>query len=47
MIEETPAKDTFNVDETGLFYKCTPDKTLNLRATVAVGERIANNESLF
>ena len=27
MIEETPAKDIFNVDETGLFYKCMPDKT--------------------
>lgn len=26
MIEETPAKDIFNVDKTGLFYKCTQDK---------------------
>ena len=31
MIEETPAKDIFNVDETGLFYKCTPDKTLTFK----------------
>lgn len=23
MIKETPTKDIFNVDETGLFYKCT------------------------
>ena len=43
MIKETPAKDIFNVDETGLFYKCTPDKTQLLRATVAVGDRIAKN----
>ena len=25
IIEETPAKNIFNVDETCLFYKCTPD----------------------
>ena len=31
MIEETPAKDIFNVDKTGLFYKCTPDKTLTFK----------------
>ena len=43
MIKEMPAKDIFNVDETGLFYKCTPDKTQLLRATVAVGDRIAKN----
>lgn len=28
LIEDRPAKDIFNVDETGLFYRCTPDKTL-------------------
>ena len=28
MIEETPDKDIFNVDEIDLLYKCTPDKTL-------------------
>ena len=31
MIKETPAKDIFNVDKTGLFYKCTPDKTLTFQ----------------
>ena len=31
MIEETPAKDIFNVDETSLFYNCTPDKTLTFK----------------
>lgn len=28
MIDDYADKDVFNVDETGLFYKCTPDKTL-------------------
>ena len=31
MIKETPAKDIFNVDETGLFYKCMPNKTLTFK----------------
>ena len=31
MIQETPAKDIFNVDKTGLFYKCMPDKTLTFK----------------
>ena len=31
MIEETPAKDIFNVDETGVFYKFTSDKTLTFK----------------
>ena len=44
MIEETPAKDIFNVDETGLFYKCTPNKTLTFKGDrCSGGERIAKN----
>ena len=31
MIEKTPAKDIFNADETGLFYKCTPDRTVTFK----------------
>ena len=31
MITETPAKDIFNVNETGLLYKCTPHKTLSFK----------------
>ena len=37
MIEETPAKDIFNVDETGLFYKCTPDKTVTFKGDCCSG----------
>lgn len=39
MIEETPANNIFNVDETGLFYKCTPDKTLTFK-----GERCSGGK---
>ncbi|UYV71793.1 hypothetical protein LAZ67_9000425 [Cordylochernes scorpioides] len=28
LIQDKDARDVFNVDETGLFFKCTPDKTL-------------------
>lgn len=31
MIEETPAKDIINVDETDLIFKCTPAKTLTFK----------------
>ena len=31
MIEETPAKDIFNVGERGLFYKSMPNKTLTFK----------------
>ena len=37
MIEETPAKDIFNVDETSLFYNCTPDKTLTFKGNCCSG----------
>lgn len=39
MIEDRNAKDIFNVDETGLFYKCTPDKTLAFK-----GERCSGGK---
>lgn len=31
MIGDTDDKDVFNVDETGLFYKCTSDKTMTFK----------------
>lgn len=37
MIESTPAKDIFNVDETGLFFKCTPNKTLAFKGETCSG----------
>ena len=39
MIEEAPAEDIFNVDETGLFYKCTPSKTLTFKGDCCSGRR--------
>ncbi len=30
ILNEYDAKDVFNVDETGLFYRATPDRTLIL-----------------
>lgn len=37
MIKEKPAKDIFNVKETGLFFKCTPDKTLVFKVNCCSG----------
>ena len=37
MIEEMPARNIFNVDETGLFFKCTPDKTLAFKGECCSG----------
>lgn len=34
IIADTDPANIFNVDETGLFYKCTPDKTLALKGEV-------------
>ena len=31
MIENYHARDIFNTDETGLFFKCLPDKTLTFK----------------
>jgi len=32
MIKSKNPKDIFNADETGLFYRCTPDKTLAFKS---------------
>lgn len=37
MISDRDAKDIFNVDETGLFFKCTPDKTLAFKGESCSG----------
>lgn len=41
MIGETDAKNVFNVDETGLFYKCTPDKTLAFKNEKCSGGKLS------
>lgn len=40
-IQDRNAKDIFNVDETGLFYKCTPDKTLTLKNERCSGGKLS------
>ncbi|UYV78372.1 hypothetical protein LAZ67_16001109 [Cordylochernes scorpioides] len=38
LIQDKEARDVFNVDETGLFFKCTPDKTLAFKHEKCHGE---------
>lgn len=40
-IQDRSAKDIFNVDETGLFYKCTPDKTLAFKGERCSGGKLS------
>lgn len=37
MIGDTDDKDVFNVDKTGLFYKCTSDKTMTFKKETCSG----------
>ena len=37
-------KDIFNADETALFFKCLPDKTLTFKNEKCFGESIARKE---
>ena len=34
-------KDIFNCDETGLFYKCMPNKTLSLKGETCSGGKLS------
>lgn len=43
MIEDTEPKNIFNVDETGLFYKCTPDKTLAFKEESCSGGKLSKD----
>lgn len=47
MIGNTDDKDVFNVDETGLFYKCTSDKTMTFKKKLAVEDNAAKRELRF
>lgn len=35
------AKDIFNADETGLFYKLMPNRTLKLKSEKYIGEKLS------
>lgn len=41
MIEDRNPKDIFNVDETGLFFKCTPNKTLAFKDEKCHGGKLS------
>lgn len=41
MIQDRDPKDIFNVDETGLFFKCTPDKTLAFKEEKCHGGKLS------
>lgn len=41
IIEKTPAKNIFNADETGLFFKCTPDKTMTFKGERCSGGKLS------
>lgn len=41
MIQDRNPKDIFNVDETGLFFKCTPDKTLAFKDEKCHGGKLS------
>lgn len=43
MIQETPPKNIFNADETGLFYKCTPDKTMTFKGERCSGGKLSKD----
>jgi hypothetical protein len=38
-------KDIFNADETGLFYKCLPNKTLKGKGESYSGEKLSKERS--
>lgn len=39
IIKDKDPKNIFNVDETGLFYKCIPNKTLVLKEETCSGSK--------
>ncbi|UYV78371.1 K02A2.6-like [Cordylochernes scorpioides] len=41
LIQDKEARDVFNVDETGLFFKCTPDKTLAFKHEKCHGGKLS------
>ena len=41
MIDNVKAKDVFNVDEAGLFFQCTPDKSLTFKGEVCNGGKLS------
>ncbi|UYV62923.1 hypothetical protein LAZ67_2002512 [Cordylochernes scorpioides] len=41
LIKDKDARDVFNVDETGLFFKCTPDKTLAFKHEKCHGGKLS------
>lgn len=41
MIGEVNPKDIFNVDEAGLFYQCTPDKSLAFKGQICNGGKLS------
>ncbi|UYV67566.1 hypothetical protein LAZ67_5001237 [Cordylochernes scorpioides] len=41
LIQDKDARDVFNVDETGLFFKCTPDKTLAFKHEKCHGGKLS------
>jgi len=43
MIKSKNPKDIFNADETGLFYRCTPDKTLAFKGERCSGGKQSKN----
>ncbi|GFO12527.1 tigger transposable element-derived protein 6 [Plakobranchus ocellatus] len=43
LLENYNADDIFNADETGVFYKCLPDKTLDFKGNVCIGGKKAKN----
>ncbi len=47
LLDGYDAKDVFNTDETGLFYRATPDRSLALSKEDCKGGKKAKNDSLF
>uniref|UniRef100_A0A8C4SEN5 HTH CENPB-type domain-containing protein n=1 Tax=Erpetoichthys calabaricus TaxID=27687 RepID=A0A8C4SEN5_ERPCA len=41
ILEEYEAKDVFNADETGLFYRCLPNKTLSFKGQSCSGGKLS------
>lgn len=45
IIQELEPKNIFNVDETGLFYKCTPNKTLAFKGERCSGGKLSKERA--
>uniref|UniRef100_A0A8C4SC05 HTH CENPB-type domain-containing protein n=1 Tax=Erpetoichthys calabaricus TaxID=27687 RepID=A0A8C4SC05_ERPCA len=44
ILEEYEAKDVFNADETGLFYRCLPNKTLSFKGQSCSGGKLSKEQ---